>query len=115
MRHGAARWTLFALLRSTKPTACLVNYLLMLALTAGTTRVVPTVRAILEVYCVMLQNAARCRTQFFSVGFDSLRSFYVDNDEALHEVYLVAKAEPIAHILSFLRDCHGLWSGSRLG
>ena len=38
----------------------------------------------------LLRDAAeRCAMQntVLSIGFDSLRSFYVDNDEALHEVY----------------------------
>ena len=66
----------------------------------------------------LLRDAAeRCAMQntVLSIGFDSLRSFYVDNDEALHEVYLVAKAELNVYIFSFLYDCHGRWLGSRLG
>ena len=38
----------------------------------------------------LLRDAAECwamQNTTISVGFDSLRSFYVDNDEALHEVY----------------------------
>ena len=63
----------------------------------------------------MRRNAVLCRTLFFWLDLILYALFYVDIAEALHEVYLVAKAELFVHILSFLCDCHGRWLGSRLG